>query len=136
MNHYIIYRMIGADDLEHNENNNRNDEEDYNEDENVWDVNDTKLNEDSLTKVRDNDPSITAISIENPDRIDWESEGKSFGANNKLKHLCISWLDSTTWDEYENDVPIDSETKQNIELFASPSAATAPLNHLVLQKVN
>jgi len=113
--------MIAADGMEHNENNNQNnnEEEDYNEDEDVWNIKDTKLNEDSLTKVCNNDPSISALSIENPDRIDWESEGKSFGANNTLNYLHVSWLQSTTWDDYGNDVPIDSDTKQNYILFCS-----------------
>jgi len=106
--------MIAADGMEHNENNNQNnnEEEDYYEDEDVWNIKDTKLNEDSLTKVCNNDPSISALSIENPEGFDWESEGKSFGANDKLKCLYISWLESTTYNGWV-DVPIDSDMKQN-----------------------
>ena len=110
--------MIAADDLAHNENNIQNEEEKYNEDEDVWnDVKHSELSGETLTKVCNNDPSITALSIQTPYNIDWDSEGKSFGANNKLKYLYITYLESTKYDDYENEIPIDAEDKQNIELF-------------------
>ena len=110
--------MIAADDMEHNQNNNQNDGEDYNEDEDVWNIkHSSSLTEENLTQIRNNNPSISAISIENPEHIDWENESKSFGANDKLKYIYISYLMSTSYDEYSNEFPIDSETKQNIELF-------------------
>ena len=110
--------MIAADDMQHNENNNQNDVEDYNEDENVWDVNDTSFDiEENLTQLSTNDPSLTALSIENPESFAWESVGKYFGTNDELKYLYIAYLMSTSYDEYGDNSPLDSEEKQNIELF-------------------
>ena len=65
-NNYIIARMIAAHDMEHNDNNRNNEEEDYNEDEDVWNIKDTKLNEETLRKICNNDSSITALSIVKP----------------------------------------------------------------------
>lgn len=126
--------MIAAHDMEHNDNNRNNEEEDYNEDEDVWNIKDTKLNEETLRKICNNDSSITALSIENPEGFDWESEGEHFGANDKLKCLYISWLESTTYNGWV-DVPIDSDMKQITFCSVQLLAETAPLKRFVLQIV-